>query len=193
MSGGTLMKLPLQISFHNTEPLPGIEEDIRDRAIRLDRYCDHIMSCRVVIDMPHKHHRTGNLYQIRLDITVPGDEIAVTREAPEHEAAKGLTAAIKDAFNAADRLLEDYVRRQRQDVKHHEPQPHARVKHVEIGQDFGFLETLDGRELYFHKNSLLNTDLDSLVPGTEVAFVEGMGDKGPQATTVRVVGRHGGR
>ncbi len=114
------MKLPLQVTFHNTAPLPGVEEIIRDRAARLDRYCDHITSCHVVIDVPHKHHQKGNLYQIRLDITVPGDEIAVSREAPEHEAAKHLPDAIKDAFNAADRLLEDYVRRQRLDVKHHE-------------------------------------------------------------------------
>lgn len=185
------MKLPLQITFHNTDAIPGAEDVVRARAERLDRYCDHVTSCRVVIDMPHKHHRKGNLYQVRLDITVPGDEIAVTRESPEHEAAKHLPDAIKDAFAAADRLLEDYVRRQRLDVKRHEEMPHARVRAVEAGQDFGFLETADGRDVYFHKNSLLNADFDSLAPGTEVAFVEEPGEKGPQATAVRVVGRHG--
>jgi cold shock CspA family protein len=186
------MKLPLQVTFHNTGAIPGVEEVVRARAARLDRYCDHIMSCRVVIDMPHRHHQKGNQYQIRLGITVPGDEIAVTREAPEHEAAKHLSDAIKDAFNAADRLLEDYVRRQRLDVKRHEELPHAKVRTVEIGQDFGFLETLDGREIYFHKNSLLNADFDSLAVGTEVTFAEEAGEKGPKATTVHVVGRHGG-
>jgi cold shock CspA family protein len=185
------MILPLQVSFHNTDPLPGVEEVVRERAARLDRYCDHIMSCRVVVDMPHRHHHKGNLYQIRLDVTVPGDEIAVTREAPEHEAAKGLPAAIKDAFDAADRLLEDYIRRRRQDVKHHEGLPHAKVRAIEVGQDFGFLETFDGREVYFHRNSLIDADFDSLTPGTEVVFAEETGEKGPQATTVRVVGRHG--
>jgi cold shock CspA family protein len=185
------MKLPLQITLHNTDPMPAVEEVIRNRAARLDHYCDHITSCRVVIDMPHKHHHAGNLYQIRLDITVPDDEIAVTREAPGHEAARGLPDAIKDAFNAADRLLEDYVRRRRQDVKHHEGLPHARVRAVEVGQGFGFLETLDGREIYFHKNSLVGAGFDSLVPGTEVVFAEELGEKGPQATTVHVVGQHG--
>ncbi|HSQ57238.1 MAG TPA: cold shock domain-containing protein, partial [Gemmata sp.] len=111
--------------------------------------------------------------------------------ASEHEAAKALTVAIKDAFDAADRMLEDYVRRQRQDVKRHEGLPHGKVRTVEIGQDFGFLETVDGRELYFHKNSLLNAKFDSLRPGTEVVFAEELGEKGPQATSVRVVGRHG--
>jgi cold shock CspA family protein len=145
----------------------------------------------VVLDVPHRHHHSGNLYQVRLDITVPGDEIAVTREAPGHEAAKALAAAIKDAFDAADRLLEDYVRRRRKDVKHLDELPHARVRAVVAGQDHGFLETADGREVYFHRNSLVNADFDSLEPGTEVAFVEEAGEKGPQASTVRVVGRHG--
>jgi cold shock CspA family protein len=145
----------------------------------------------VVIDVPHRHHQTGNLYQVRLDITVAGDEIAVTREAPQHEAAKGLPDAIKDAFAAGERLLEDYVRRRRKDVKHHEGLPRGTVRTVEAGRDFGFLETADGREVYFHRNSLLNANFDSLAPGTEVMFAEEAGDKGPQATTVRVVGRHG--
>ena len=183
------MKPPLQVSFHNTDPLPAVEEVVRERAARLDRYSEDITSCRVVIDMPHKHHHKGNLYQARLDITVPGDEIAVTREAPGHQAAERLPDAIQDAFAAADRLLEDYARRRRQDVKHHEGMPQARVWAVEAGQDFGFLETPDGREVYFHKNSLVNADFDSLTPGPEVAFVEAAGERGPQATTVRVVRR----
>lgn len=185
------MRLPLQVSFRTTDPIPGVEEAIRARAARLGRYCDHIMSCRVVVDVPHRHHQTGNLYQVRLDITVPGDEITVTREASAHEAAKALTAAIKDAFDAADRLLEDHVRRRRGDVKHLDEQPHARVRAVVAGQGHGFLETTDGREIYFHKNSLVNADFDTLAAGTEVAFVEEAGKKGPQASTVRVVGRHG--
>lgn len=185
------MKLPPQVSFHNTDPLPGVEDVVRERAARLDRYCDHVMSCRVVVDVPHRHHHTGNLYQVRLDVKVPGDEIAVTREAPEHESAKGLPAAIKDAFDAADRLLEEYVRRRRQDVKHLDELPHARVRALPAGQDFGFLETPDGREIYFHRSSVINADFDSLVPGAEVAFAEEAGEKGPQATTVHVVGRHG--
>jgi ribosome-associated translation inhibitor RaiA len=101
------MKLPLQLTFHNTEPIPAAEKMIHDRAARLDQHCNRITSCRVVIDVPHKHHLKGNLYQVRLDITVPGDEIAVTRE--EDETAKGLAEAIKDAFDAAERLLDDYM------------------------------------------------------------------------------------
>jgi ribosome-associated translation inhibitor RaiA len=105
------MKLPLQLTFHNTEPIRAAEKMIRDRAARLDRHCNRVMSCRVVIDVPHRHHQKGNLYQVRLDITVPGDELAVTREAPEDETAKRLAEAINDAFDAAERLLDDYMDR----------------------------------------------------------------------------------
>ena len=184
------MKLPLQITFHNMNPEPNIEAVIRSEAEGLDEFHSHIMSCRVVVDVPHRHHQKGNLYQVRLDVTIPGNDIAVTREAPEHSDATILTAAIRDAFDAAGRLLEDAVRRRRQDVKHHEPLPHARVRVVMPGQDHGFLETFDGREIYFHRNSLVNSDFDSLVAGMEVTFVEEQGEKGPQASTVRVVGRH---
>lgn len=184
------MRLPLQVTFRNTDPSPAVEEMIRTRAADLDRFCEHVMSCRVVVEVPHRHHHTGNLYQVRLDVTVPGDEIAVTREAAEHAESKDLTAAIRDAFDAAGRLLEDYVRRRRQDVKHHDSQPHARVRVVMPGQDHGFLETFDGREVYFHRNSLVNADFDTLTAGTEVTFTEEQGKKGPQATSVRVVGRH---
>ncbi|MCS7021723.1 MAG: HPF/RaiA family ribosome-associated protein [Gemmataceae bacterium] len=185
------MQLPLQISFHNMEPDAEVEQMVRERASKLERFYERIMSCRVVIDIPHRHHKNGNMYQIRLDITVPGGEIAVSREAPGHTPAKALPIAIKEAFEAAIRQLEDHVRKLRHDVKHLETQPHAKVRVVFPEQDYGFLITPDGREIYFHKNALVNAELRDLQPGTEVAYVEQMGEKGPQASTVRVVGRHG--
>jgi cold shock CspA family protein len=157
----------------------------------LDRFCDHIMSCRVVIDVPHRHHKHGNQYHVRLDITVPGDELVINREPPEHAKARSLQLCIREAFDTAARLLEDYVRRQRGVVKAHEqPTTHAKVRVVMHGQDHGFLETFDGREVYFHKNAIVGADFDRLQPGTEVTFVEELGEKGPQATTVHVVGKH---
>jgi cold shock CspA family protein len=97
---------------------------------------------------------------------------------------------VREAFDTAARLLEDYVRRRRGQTKRHDPVAHGRVRVVMPGQDHGFLETVDGREVYFHRNSVVGGQFGALVPGTEVAFVEEPGEKGPQATTVRVVGRH---
>lgn len=185
------MRLPLQISFHNVPSSPAVEEVVRAKAAQLDRFSPDVISCRVVIDQPHKHHQSGNRYQVRLDLKVRGEEIAVTRESADHVAVGGLTSTIHDAFDAADRLLEDAVRRQHHRVKHHDPVPHARVRVVLPGQDHGFLEAADGHEVYFHRNSLVGADFDALVPGTEVSFVEEAGEKGLQASTVHVRGRHG--
>lgn len=183
------MKLPLQISFRNLERSDSVEDRIREEAAQLDEFCDRVMSCRVVVDVPHRHHLTGNVYQVRIDIKVPGEEIAVVHEPPEHDPHyRDVNVAIRDAFNSAARRLEEYVRRQRQDVKHHEAVGHARVAKLFPEAGYGFLETADQREIYFHANSVLDGKFDALTVGAEVAFTEELGDKGPQASTVRLRG-----
>jgi cold shock CspA family protein len=186
------MQLPLQISFRQMDPSPAIEAAIRQKAAHLDTFASHIMSCRVVVEPAGKHHLHGNQYNIRIDITLPGDEVVATREPAQHKEYKEIDIAIRDAFDAAARQLEDYVRRQRGDVKSHARPRHARVSKLMSGQDYGFLTTPDGREIYFHRNSVLDDAFSRLEIGTEVAFAEEEGERGPQATTVKLVGRHGG-
>jgi cold shock CspA family protein len=185
------MQLPLQISFRNMEPSASLESMIRDKASRLDTFASHIMSCRVVVDPPGKHHQHGNQYEVHVDITLPGEEIIATREPSEHVAYRDVSVAIRDAFDSAARQLEDYVRRTRGDVKSHVRAPHAKVSKLIPDQEYGFLTTAEGREIYFHRNSVLNDAFDKLEVGTEVAFDEEEGDRGPQASTVKLVGRHG--
>jgi cold shock CspA family protein len=184
------MKLEPQITFRNAPHSEEMESRVREKVAKLDEFCDQIMGCRVVLDMPHQHHRKGSLYDVRIDLTVPGEEIAVNREPAEHTDAKEFDVALRDAFDSAGCLLEDYVRRRRQQVKRHDGAQHARVRTLVPHADHGFLETVDGREVYFHRNSVLNARFDDLVVGTEVTFVEEQGDRGPQASTVKVVGRH---
>ncbi len=185
------MKLPLQISFRNIDRSESIENRIREEAAQLDEFCDRIMSCRVVVDVPHRHHEFGNVYQVRVDIKVPVEEIAVVNEPAEHDPHyKDFNVAIRDAFESAARKLEEYVRRQRQDVKQHDVSPHGRISKVFLQDGYGFIETSDGREVYFHANSVLDSKFDALAIGTEVTFAEELGDKGPQASTVRILGRH---
>jgi len=183
------MQLPLQVSFRHMKHSKPIEALIRDRAARLDTFADHIMSCRVVVEPAGKHQREGQLYAVRIDLTVPGKEIAVTH-GPSTE-ARDIHVALRDAFDMARRRLEDSVRRQRGAVKAHEPLPHARVIQLLPTEGYGFLETPDGREVYFHRKSVLSDAFDQLEVGTEVTFVEEEGKKGPQASTVKLVGRHG--
>jgi ribosomal subunit interface protein len=111
-----IMQTPLQITVRNIEHSDALETRIRDKAQKLEEFCKHIMSCRVVVEAPHKHHHQGKQFNVRIDIDVPGNEIVVNRD--HHE---DVYVALRDAFNAAKRQLEDYVRKIRGDVKTHEP------------------------------------------------------------------------
>ncbi|TAK09934.1 MAG: HPF/RaiA family ribosome-associated protein [Candidatus Manganitrophaceae bacterium] len=179
------MQLPLQVTVRNVALSEVAEEDIREKAAMLDEYYDRIMSCHVIVDAPHRHRHKGLLYDVRIDLTVPGAELVIRREPNED-----VYVAIRDAFDAARRQLEDFARRQRGDVKTHEASPYGRVSRLFPEEGYGFLETPDGREIYFHRNSVLHGGFEKLGIGSEVRFAEEEGEKGPQASTVAVVGKH---
>ena len=101
---------------------------------------------------------------------------------------KDLRQAVADAFHSAGRRLQDLVRRQRREVKSHAMRV-ARVVDLFADRGFGFLETPDGRRIYFHRNSVLNDAFARLSPGMRVVFAEEEGEQGPQASTVRLVSR----
>jgi cold shock CspA family protein/ribosome-associated translation inhibitor RaiA len=185
------MKLPLQVSFRHMENSEAIAALVREKAAKLETFSDHIMSCRVVVEPAGKHHMHGNLYEVRIDLKVPDEEIAVTREPSQHAENRDIQVALRDGFDSARRKLEDYVRRRRGYIKTLETAPHARVTKLLPGEGYGFLETPDKREIYFHRASVLNDGFDRLAVGAEVTFVEEEGKKGPQASTVKLVGRHG--
>ncbi len=184
------MKLPLQITFRNMDRSETIETNIREKAAKLDQFFEHIMSCRVVVEAHHKHHHKGNIYHVRIDMTVPGDELVVSRDPKQNQAHEDPYVAVRDAFDAARRQLDNYVRKLRREVKAHEVPPHGRVVELVPPENYGRIETPDGRLIYFHRNSLINGDFDKLQEGDEVRFDESMGDSGPQASTVRLVGKH---
>jgi ribosomal subunit interface protein len=186
------MQLPLQITFRNMESSAAIEAKIRERVAELDRYYHRIMGCRVVVESPHRRHHQGKLFHVRVDLTVPGGELAVSREPAQHHAYEDVYVAIRDAFDAARRQLEDYARRHRGETKGHAALPYGRVSKLFPTEGYGFIETPDGREVYFHENSVLHDAFGRLEIGCQVEFVEEQGDKGPQASTVRIVGKpHG--
>jgi ribosomal subunit interface protein len=108
------MQNPLQISFHGMEHSDALYNSIREKAEKLERYYAHIMSCRVVLELAGRHKAKGKQYTARIDLKLPGGEIAVT-----HEHDEDLQIALRDAFDAARRRLEDYARTQRGDVKRH--------------------------------------------------------------------------
>ena len=184
------MQLPLQITFRNLRKSAAVEDKIRERAEKLDRFHHRIMSCRVAVELMHRHHVQGNNYRVRVDVTVPGEELVVTRESEEHHAYTDVFVAVRDAFDTMDRLLEDYGRRQRGEVKAHGVPPHGRVVELHPEEGYGRIESADNRLLYFHRNSVLDDGFDKLAIGSEVRFSEGKGDVGPQASTVRPISKH---
>ncbi|HLE21410.1 MAG TPA: HPF/RaiA family ribosome-associated protein [Vicinamibacteria bacterium] len=185
------MELPLEITFRGLDRSDAIEASIRRRAAQLDRFFGRIMGCRVVVESPHQHHRKGRIYHVRVDLTVPGEELVVRRDPSQHAAHEDVYLAIHDAFREARRQVQDYARRQRGQVKGRVGPPHGRVVELFKEEGYGFLETKDGWDLYFHRNSVLNDAFDRLEIGTEVRFAEEAGEKGPQASTVEIVGREG--
>jgi len=184
------MQIPLQITFRNLDHSDAIESKIREKTDKLERFASNITSCRVIVEAPHKHHYKGVIYHIKIDITLPGKEIVVKHHSDEHHAHEDVYVAIRDAFNAAQRQLENYSRQRRGDVKSHDVPPHGRIAHLYPNMDYGLIETSDHREVYFHRNSLVNGDFDKLEVGSTVHFVEEMGDNGPQASSVHIEGKH---
>lgn len=187
----TAMEHPPQVTFRGLEPSEALQRAVEERAYRLEHFFDTIESCQIIVESPHRRRHKGNIYHVRVRITVPGEEIVVSRDPPEHAQHEDAYLAINDAFKEAARRLEDYVRRRRGQVKQHVGPPHARVVRIFKDKGYGFLETGDGREIYFHENSVLDESFPHLEVGTEVRFAEEPGEKGPQASSVSVAGREG--
>ena len=182
------MRIPVQVTFRDMPVSDAIEAACRQEAEKLERYFDRITSCRIVVSEPHQRHRKGNLYSITVDLTVPGDEIVVNREPPEHHAREDIQVALREAFDQTRRQLQDYVRKlDPRRMKTRQGPETARVIKLFPNDGCGFIRTLDGRELYFHENSVLHRAFKRLDIGSEVGFTEEMGIRGPQAKTVHVL------
>jgi len=183
------MRLPLEITFRDLPHSDAVEARIRDKAAKLEAFCEDIIGCRVVVEAPHRHRHKGRIYHVRIDLTVPDEELVVSRDPAGNHAHEDVYVAVRDAFDAARRQLQDYARRRRGRVKRHEPPPHGRIVQLYPEDGSGRIETPDGRLIYFHRNSVLDGAFAQLEVGAEVRFVEEQGEHGPQASTVRAAGK----
>jgi ribosome-associated translation inhibitor RaiA/cold shock CspA family protein len=178
------MQIPLQISLHGIGHSDALYNAIREKAEKLERYYGHMMSCRVVLELGGRHKRHGKQFSVRIDLRVPGGELAVTREHDEDA-----QIAIRDAFDAARRQLEDYARGQRGDVKRHPPEYAGRVARIDAAAGIGFIATDDGREYYFSRDNLVTPTFEHLAVGTPVRFIEERAGEGLQAKRVSAHGK----
>jgi cold shock CspA family protein/ribosome-associated translation inhibitor RaiA len=182
------MDAPLNITFHDLEKSEFVEARIRERADRLERRFGRIVSCSVTVAAPHASQRKGKLYSCSVDVSIPGAEIVANRNPGNDRNHEDIRAAVRDAFDAAERQLEDIARVKRGEIKQREAPPEGRVR--SLFPDYGFIATGDGQEIYFHKNAVAG-DFDKLQVGDIVRFVaqEGESPIGAQASTVTPLAR----
>jgi cold shock CspA family protein len=186
------MQTPVEIDFQGLKGNQKLRACVSKHIAVLEERFGRITACRVVIRAPSERHRTGGAYEITLRLLLPqGREVDIARsEKPDIRHADPIVA-LNDAFKRARRRLQDHARRMRGQVKSHDGPPVATVRSFDGTAGFGFLETTDGREIYFHRNSVLDGGVRQIAPGARVTFFEEMGDKGPQASTVKLLGKHG--
>jgi cold shock CspA family protein/ribosome-associated translation inhibitor RaiA len=183
------MQVPLNVTFRNVRKDAAIENLIQKQSAKLETVCDHIVSCRLAVEKPQEHQKSGNSFRVRIDVTVPPEhELVVIREAGEGDLHEQLSTVVRDAFGAMRRRLKKLVEKQRGDIKSHPAQEVGGLI-IRLFRDkgYGFIKSPDGQEIYFHKNSLPANEFDRLEIGTGVQWHEEQGDKGPQASTVRIV------
>ncbi|MCW5746203.1 MAG: HPF/RaiA family ribosome-associated protein [Alphaproteobacteria bacterium] len=183
------MQTPIQIDFQGMPPLDRLREKVEKYVSDLEMRYGRVTSCRVVLRAPGDHHRTGAPYEVTVRLALPnGKEVHVDRTRNADERHADANYAVHDAFRRARRRLQDHARRLSGQVKAHETQPIGTVR--SLGDEYGFLETEDGSEVYFHRNSVLNDGFKHLQVGTRVTFADEIGEKGRQASTVRLLGKH---
>lgn len=183
------MQVPLEITFHNMDSSDFLEAKVRERVDKLERFAGgRLIRCAVAVEAPHKSHHRQNIYHVRIEMSVPGKELVVSRDPGDIDAHRDVYVAIRDAFDAAERQLAEDARMARHDVKTHAP-PMLQGRIVRLFTEHGFVATTDGREIYFHRNAVVDAPFEKLVEdeAVELAIVHGESPAGPQATTVRPI------
>jgi cold shock CspA family protein/ribosome-associated translation inhibitor RaiA len=183
------METAPHIDFQGMEASDEVRERIAHRLSRLEERYGRVTACRVTVRAPSGRHQTGGLYEIKIHLSLPDErEVAVDRTPHLDERFQSLDFALDDAFNRASRQLQDEVRLMRGKVKHHAGPEVGVIRKMMLDEGYGFLESADGREVYFHRNSVVDPGFDSLKLRQRVTFAEEDGEKGPQASRVTPLG-----
>jgi ribosomal subunit interface protein len=183
------MQIEPIISFRGMDSSEAVTAKIHERLDKLERFHDRILACHVVVEAPHRHKHKGKIYEVRIDLSVPGGEIVVNREPGADHAHEDVYVAIRDAFDALRRQLEDYARKHSgHRAKVHPTPQQGRVVRLFADEGYGFIETGTGREIYFQRNSVAEGGWEIIDINVDVRFTEVEGEKGPHALNVTVIG-----
>ena len=184
------MEITPEIIFHDVHRSEWIEAYVAERLAHLERFARGITRCRVTLTREQGSQRTGNRYSVLVEVRVPPQhDLAVKKQKEIVDMPAQLPALVNLAFGAIERQLKKASELRRGEEKAHNGQPHGVVEKL-FGEGYGFIRTLeDDRQFYFHRNSVLHDDFERLAVGTEVRFDAELGEKGPQASSVQVVGK----
>lgn len=187
------MRVPLELSFRNIPKSQQIEDKIRERVEKLEMFHDQIISCRVAVEQLQEHQDSGSPFRVRIALRIPpGHELAVDREPGRDHMHDDVYTVIHRAFDALERQVKKLKDKQEGEVKRHPDQEVGGLVHKLFPQEgFGFIRSVDGRDIYFHQNSVQGDEFHRLQIGTGVWFLEEPGEEGPQATTVQIVDKPG--
>ena len=175
------MPIPLEITFENgLASSDALRRRIEKEAAKLDRFHNRIVACRIALKGRSHRRKHGDLFDVRLQISTPGGRsITVDRNPQADHTHADAYVAIRDAFAAAKSRLQDAQRRRQGKVKAHEEPAHGRIVRLSKG-GYGFIESADGREIYFHRNAV-KAKGNGLRKGAKVRFLESESDGRVQA------------
>ncbi|HEU0204214.1 MAG TPA: HPF/RaiA family ribosome-associated protein [Burkholderiaceae bacterium] len=173
------MQVPLQITVRNLRRSESLDARIQEKVAKLERFHPRITSCRVWVEKLSRQHQQGNTFSVRIDVHVPEHEIVVNREQDED-----LNVAVREAFDAARRKLEDMARVQRREVKAHEVPATGTIVRLFADDLCGFIRDGAGSEFYFGRENVADPPFEHLKVGDEVHFIRDMADEGLQAKRV---------
>jgi cold shock CspA family protein len=187
------MQKPLELSFRGVKHTQELDKLIRSEVAKLERVCSYIIGCKVAVEKVQQSQHKGNPFRVRVDVTVPhGHEIVARNKYSKGQVDRPLTTVIHETFDNERDQLKELVQRQHHNVKEHTKQKtNGIVVKVFEQEGYGFIRSMRGEEVYFHKNSVLHNNFKRITVGTGVRYTEEMGHKGPQASTVKIVNKPG--
>ncbi|MFP4364091.1 MAG: cold shock domain-containing protein [Spirochaetia bacterium] len=182
------MNVPVEVSFRGVERTETLNTLIEEQKAKLEKFSNRINSCRMSVELDQKSQHSDNVYRVRIDLTLNhGQEIPIVEKPKPDDEKIGVEALVRRAFDTAKRQVIKMKERQNRDVKRHpEQEVQGIVKQVFPEKEYGFIQTMDGEDIYFHKNSVANDEFDRATVGTGVTYSTELGEKGLQATVVHI-------
>ena len=183
------MTAPVEIAWHNMDAEKRVANKIEERAARLNKLVDRLTHVRVVIEASHRRHQTGNRYEVRLDVGVPGKTLAIDRKPGDDASHFDIMVAVRDSFDAMERQLRRWNQQHKGRPITHVAPLQGRIAELDANAGSGQIQATDGRLVYFHQNAVVGGSFAALSVGDTVELVVDPGEDaaGAHASTVRPI------